>query len=151
MIFESVECRAAVDEAWRDVPSHHVGVEVDAFIVMPNHVHGVLWIVSNDVGAQPVAPEKVEAPPRPRTVTSGSLGAVVRAFKARVTRDLTGAGASSPIWQRNYYEHVIRSERALNRIRQYIIDNPTKWDMDPENPRMRSASYENEFRHELRS
>jgi len=67
---------------------------------------------------------------------AGSIGAIMGQFKSIVTKRINSLGKTplTPIWQRNYYEHVIRDEDDLNRIRQYIIDNPSKLDGDEENP-----------------
>ena len=145
---------------WDAIPAHCANVELDAFVVMPNHVHGIIVLTDGmqiasvppmfPVGAQHAAPFPGPVPasltPRPR-VQPGSLGAIVRAFKSVVTQRINavrrrGTGAAccaptstSPIWQRNYYEHVIRDEAALHRLREYIRDNPVSWADDEENPR----------------
>ncbi len=113
----------------------------DEFVVMPNHVHGIIWIVddnddNDDVGAtRRVAPTPT-ATVIPRGPVSGSIGAIVGQFKSAVARRINALrgtpGAS--VWQRNYYEHIIRNNEALNRIRQYIADNPIRWELDHENP-----------------
>jgi hypothetical protein len=86
-----------------------------------------------DTGAVPL---KVGAAPLRANVTADSLGAVVRAFKAATTRRINARRETpgAPVWQRNYYEHVIRNDADLDRIRAYILDNPRKWSEDPENP-----------------
>jgi REP element-mobilizing transposase RayT len=63
-----------------------------------------------------------------------TLGQVIRAYKATVTRRIRKKGEKEFTWQRNYFEHIIRSERTLNEIRQYIKENPTRWDLDRYNP-----------------
>lgn len=69
-------------------------------------------------------------------VAPGSLGAIVRAFKSAVARRINALRGTPGefVWQRNYYEHIIRNDEALNRIRQYISDNPIRWELDRENP-----------------
>ncbi len=69
-------------------------------------------------------------------MTSASLPAIIRSFKAAVTKRINELRAipSKPLWQCNYYEHVIRNENDLNEIREYIVNNPLKWDLDGENP-----------------
>jgi len=140
---------------WRDIPRHFPSVQLDAMVVMPNHVHGVLWIVDElngdaivtataataaTVGAQHAAPLQLQPTPRPMPrypgVTSGSLAAVVRSYKSAVTKSINAVrgAAGDPIWQRNYYEHIIRDEPSLNRIRHYIDENPSQWAFDDENP-----------------
>lgn len=110
------------------------------FVVMPNHIHGVIWIVNqtNVVGARrrraPTVMARYEQFGRP---VRGSLPTILRSFKSITTwRTNEHRGTpGGPLWQRNYYEHIIRHERALNRIREYIQTNPMRWQMDSENPR----------------
>lgn len=148
----------------------YVRLDNDGFVIMPNHVHGIIWIVGDDaiVGAQrrcaptirttptfpaptiPTVPmlrapvirttptggvPETAAPTRPNVV-SGSIGAIVRAFKSATTRRIHALHATpgEPVWQRNYYEHIIRHEDALRRITQYIQTNPERWGFDWENP-----------------
>jgi REP element-mobilizing transposase RayT len=121
--------------AWCDLPDHHAGLELDAFTVMPNHVHGILFLPpvdaphANAIGAQPAE--------RFGRSLSGSLGTIVRSFKSASSRAIhTGDCSESPtVWQRNYFERIIRSEAMLNSIRQYIDMNPANWPRDEENPR----------------
>jgi REP element-mobilizing transposase RayT len=109
--------------AWNDLPAHYNNVELDCFIVMPNHIHGILML--HDVGAG--------LKPAP---TRHGLPEIVRAFKTFSSRQINEPRKTVgvPLWQRNYYEHVIRSEESLNRIRRYILDNPAQWQFDRENP-----------------
>ncbi len=114
----------------------YVQLNEDEFVVMPNHIHGIIWIV-DDVGAtRRVAPTRVaptmDAPHGPK---SGSIGAIIGQFKSVTTKrinDLRGT-PGVPVWQRNYYEHIIRNEEALERIRTYIQTNPLRWAFDREN------------------
>ncbi|RMF88108.1 MAG: transposase [Nitrospinota bacterium] len=96
----------------------------DEFVVMPNHIHGIIWI-RDQVGAQR------RCAPTPHLVP-GSLGVIVRAFKSAVTRRINvlryTRGVS--VWQRNYWEHVIRTERTLEVVRRYIVENPLRWHLD---------------------
>ena len=119
------------DGLWQEIPVHFPQVEIDAWIVMPNHVHGVIVIADPHVGATHASP--LQRPSGPR---KGSLGAIAGAYKAAVSKHLNRPGhpCGLPIWQRNYYDHVIRDDAALDLIRQYITDNPARWDEDPENP-----------------
>ena len=81
-------------------------------------------------------PSDGATPARPFAVDPGSLGAIVRAFKSRTAKRINRLSRSpnGSVWQRNYYEHIIRNEKDLARIRQYIIDNPAKWAEDADNP-----------------
>ncbi len=117
-----------VVECWNGLPGHYPHVGLDAFVVMPNHVHGVLELTRN-VGAG-LRPAPTSAKWR------HSLSEIVRAFKAFSSRRINELRnmPGAPVWQRNYYEHIIRNEDDLYDIRQYIIYNPAKWAEDGENP-----------------
>ena len=122
-----------VRDEWLQSPTVRPDVDLDVFLVMPNHLHGIIVLTNHTVGAtRRVAP----TPGRPRGPIPGSIGAIVGQFKSAVTKRINAArGASGALlWQRNYYEHVIRTEDELNRIGQYILDNPACWAEDPENP-----------------
>ena len=114
----------------------YVQLRDDEFVVMPNHIHGIIWIADNVGATRRVAPTDRVAPTTPRGPAPQSIGAIIGQFKSAVTkrmnelRDTPGA----LVWQRNYYEHIIRNERALNAIRQYIDENPLRWDLDRYNP-----------------
>jgi len=114
----------AVENAFSWLRSHFEGVSLDQWIVMPNHVHLIVIIDDNVEGGSRTAP-----------TGQRHLGRAIAAFKTVSTkrinqiRNAPGAG----FWQRNYYEHIIRSEKALDRIREYIESNPINWAMDPEN------------------
>jgi REP element-mobilizing transposase RayT len=111
---------------WLDLPRHYFNIELDAFVTMPNHVHGIVFIVG--AGLKPA----------PTDVTKHhSLPEIVRGVKTFSSRRINEMRAipGIPLWQRNYYEHIIRDENELNRIREYIINNPLQWQFDRENPR----------------
>ncbi len=119
-----------VQTVWDQLPDHYPGVDIDEFVVMPNHVHGIIVLVGDPVGATP------------RGCPDGqALPDVVHRFKSFTTalyRQGVAHNAWAPfpgrLWQRNYYEHIIRNERALERIRGYIQNNPIRWTSDRENP-----------------
>ena len=113
-----------VQEMWNDLPKHHSFIELDAF-VMPNHVHGIVCFTGNDV---PSTSDVGRLAPR-------STGSVVGSFKSAVTRTINRVrpGAATRLWQTNFYEHVVRSDRSLDRIREYILTNPSRWDDDAVN------------------
>ena len=110
---------------WLDLPGRFPGLILDAFVIMPNHMHGIL-----------IFPDLIfpEMPTNP--TPSAILGPVLRAFKSisavasNRLRELTG----TPLWQRNYYEHIVRNETVLDKARHYIDDNPRNWDRDADNP-----------------
>lgn len=125
-----------VQQTWHDLPNHFQHIVLDQFIIMPNHLHGVIVfggdtsartsVRTSAVGAQHAAPLQCVQNPH---VISGSLGAVVRSFKSAVTKRINTHRCTPghPVWQRNYYEHVIRDDRDLVNTRQYITTNPTRW------------------------
>ena len=118
---------AFVEECWSNLPDHYDNAALDAFILMPNHIHGV--IITTPVGAG-LKPALASASRR------HGLTEIVRAFKTFSARRINEVRASpgTPVWQRGFYDHVIRSEDELNRVRTYIADNPRKWSEDPDNP-----------------
>ena len=127
---------------FEEMPHHFAHAEVDVFVVMPNHLHGIIVVTDGtEVGTQHAAPLRKEASLRP---APGSLSTIVRSFKSASTKrinELCGM-PGAPVWQRNYYEHVIRNERDLERIREYIVTNPLKWALDRENPQRTGRSAE---------
>jgi len=133
-------------DLWQKIPGHFPHADIDEFVVMPNHVHGIIVIV----GAQFIAPLDCDAmnrnkiqgamnhAPTSRDAINNKkpVGEIVRAFKARFTHAINNIRNTQghPVWQRNYYEHIIRNEEEMDRIREYIIENPVKWAEDVDNP-----------------
>jgi REP element-mobilizing transposase RayT len=123
---------------WQAIPEHFPHVELDAWVVMPNHIHGIIAITDPVVGAQHAAPLQERTPrhsPRPN-VQPGSLGAIVRSFKSAATRRINELRGTPGIrfWQRNYWEHIIGDKRSLKRIREYMQSNPARWAEDQLHP-----------------
>ena len=135
-----------VESCWNEIPKHFSNVRLDAYIIMPNHVHGILEIKPNvnSVGAEHVQPlqNSKDKIPKYQHVIPGSLGSIVRQFKAAVTREWrkNPACAKAEIWQRNYYEHIIRSDISHFFIAQYIEINPLIWAFDRDNPTTNGCS-----------
>ena len=133
---------------WNEIPDHFPGVELDAFVLMPNHVHGVLVLPgdalsaehpTHPVGARHASPSLGHASPslgHPAPVSPPTLGTIIGSFKSAATRhiNLLRDTPSEPVWLRNYFERVIRNEAELNKIREYITYNPANWDTDKINP-----------------
>ena len=118
-----------VKTCWGDLPKHYPQMQSDVFVVMPNHVHGINVLVDlSDIGAG--------LKPAPTAVKRHGLSEIIRAFKTYSSRQINELRGRHgiPIWQRNYYEHVIQNENDLNEIREYIVNNPLKWDLDGDNP-----------------
>jgi REP element-mobilizing transposase RayT len=124
------EAGRIVEAAWAGLPEHYPHVALDAFIVMPNHVHGILILEEVGAGFKP-APTNSPGRIRPKQ----PLPEIVRAFKTFSARRINELRMSpgQPVWQRSYYDHVIRDEESLERIRDYIFTNPLRWSMDREN------------------
>lgn len=135
-----------VQAEWLVSSSIRREIQLDAFVVMPNHIHGIVWIAGHG-GSGPERADGNTHPPAPITgglvgpgPSSGqppprahkSLGSFVAGQKSAVTcrvntvRNTPGA----PVWQRNYYDHIVRDDRDLNRIREYIVSNPARWAED---------------------
>jgi putative transposase len=145
---------------WEDIPNHSVNAGLDAFVIMPNHLHGIITIKAPDGstitgknggpgthshGCRDVACNvsttdesgRLTDPPKP-----GSLGAIVRSYKSAVTRWCRMNGYTSFAWQPRFYDHVIRDGVALQNVRRYILDNPAKWGLDGNNPAGRWRRWE---------
>ncbi len=133
-------------EQWLKIPGHFSNVHLDEFVIMPNHMHGILVITEDDVRKGKAFDRKLPkfpikcftptptTPTAPTTPTTGSMPesipAVVQNFKSitsrRINKLLETPGAT--IWQRNYYEHIIRDEADYARVVGYIRNNPQKWE-----------------------
>ena len=131
------------DECWRAIPEHFPNVELGAHVIMPNHAHGII-VIHNDesrpnVGAtQWVAPTPGTRPAGPKP---GSLGAILGSYKSAVSYRINKEHNATGIWQRNYYEHIIRDEKDLQNKTDYIDANPSLWDEDDNNhPRIMTAN-----------
>ncbi len=128
---------------WEAVPEHFLQAALDNFIVMPNHMHGIILLTEprtpqDDVGAQHAVP--LPTVPRQRhfgEAIPSSISTLVRSYKSAVTKHINElrANHNAAIWQRNYYEHIIRDERDLTRVREYISHNAMKWEEDENHPR----------------
>ena len=118
----------AVQSVWDGLPKYYGNLTLDAFVVMPNHIHGIL--ILNDVSGV-VGPGLRPGPTKAHPVTQivGSF----KSFSARRINQLRGT-PGIPVWQEDYWERVVREESELNAIREYIFHNPLGWDDDEENP-----------------
>jgi REP element-mobilizing transposase RayT len=159
---------------WNELPAYYSGVDIDAFVIMPNHIHGIAVVApAVGVGAAPCGrpdpcrrpapdddgqPHAIDhplppGPPQGVACREGqpqgvaptlSLADVVHRYKTMTTKRYVDGVRQSGwapfpgrLWQRNYYEHIIRNEESMRRFRQYILDNPARWPDDAENPRAR--------------
>lgn len=122
-----------VVNTWMETAVVRYNVLLDAFVVMPNHVHGIIIINDGGVGAmRRIAPTAEQGYSRPTGAASGSLGAILGQIKSISTKRIKKLTQSTdnPVWQRNYYEHIIRNETELAAIRLYIKSNPFRWTED---------------------
>ena len=125
-----------VETFWNEIPDHFPSVLLGAFVVMPNHIHGIVHIHeasgSGTIYRATMEDEHTnyEAFQKP---VKGSVSTIVRTFKAAVTRAAGLQQSTLPIWQRNYYEHIIRNEKEFQEIESYILNNPLNWLKDEEN------------------
>ncbi len=134
-----------VKAEWLETPIIRQNVELDMFVIMPNHLHGIIVIVDDtNVGAYSNTPlQKTNTFRSP----SRTLGAIIRGFKSAATKNINEYRWTPgiPVWQRNYYEHIIRSKGELSRIREYIHTNPLKWEFDRENPVSRNFNLDHDL------
>ena len=117
---------------WKRIPNQFPSVELDDFVIMPNHIHGIIILNNNFLEVADSNRRGLinQTPTKDWILMNNpvvNLGKVVRAFKARTSRLIHRAGCKSSIWQRGYYDHIIRNEADLHRIREYIANNPLKW------------------------
>jgi putative transposase len=115
-------------ECWKQISFHFNDVITDVFVVMPNHIHSIIFIDYEGSACR--------APTESPILTNRSfLGIIIRSYKSAVTNQVHKVNKMQgiTIWQRNYYEHVVRNDNDLNQIRQYILDNPVNWALDSDN------------------
>ena len=144
---------------WLKTPEVRPNIELDVFVIMPNHIHAIVVIahrvetnIPTDNGKgelnSPVNTGRIQSAPTDNgkgelnspvntgqiqsgpTGTSNTIGAIVRGYKSSVTKQLGLLGFDGKVWQRNYHDHIIRNEQAFQNISNYIINNPARWDED---------------------
>ncbi len=114
---------------WLNTPILRPNIQLDEFIVMPNHSHGIIIINETCRGVLQYAPTNMFRSPLQ------TVGAIVRGFKSAVTNkiNILRKSPGQPVWQRNYFEHIIRDDSDMERIREYIYNNPKNWETDENN------------------
>ncbi len=133
-----------VEEVRQEIPLHFPYVDVDAYVVMPNHFHGII-VIQDIVGDIVEARHEVSRSPRqaeplpPEPTKIQPIGTIVGSFKSAVTKRVHDSGLylQEKIWQRNYYEHVIHDECDYQKVHEYIEANPINWSLDEENTELR--------------
>jgi putative transposase len=131
--------------AWMKTPEIRPNMELGDFVVMPNHIHGIIRLVD---GGELHSPNNMPNNTPNETMgelhssivwgecnsplrgPSNNIGAIVRGYKSTVTKQLNLLNVGCAIWQRNYHEHIIRDAQSYQRISEYIINNPAKWTAD---------------------
>jgi REP element-mobilizing transposase RayT len=139
------EAGTLIWNVWDDLPQRFPRVELDEFVVMPNHVHGILWLLDDPtpVGAGLALPGQETSaglgtassgvPEMGRASPAPTLGGVMGAFKSLSAKAVNNAlRRSGSLWQRNYFERIIRDDQELADVRRYIVDNPARWGEDRE-------------------
>ena len=139
-----------VVECWNLIPQHFPSVELGESVIMPNHMHGIIaWGITETRTPHPrenptnrrgeVSSSNDTNPNRRGEVSSPALSKIMAYFKYQSTKHINQHHNTlgTRIWQRNYHDHIIRDDKDLQRLRQYIQDNPMKWELDqlhPDNP-----------------
>ena len=114
------------NECWLMIPEHFPDVFLHEHIVMPNHIHGIIELTKSPVGVQNFEPRRNEY----QKIIPRSIGSIVRGFKIGVTKWFRNNTDIVKVWQRDYYEHIIRNKHSYGRITDYIIENPNNWEID---------------------
>lgn len=130
-----------VKKIWTEIPEHFQHVELDEYIIMPDHIHGIIKNVCRGLIYQTrVNSDMINHAPTTDWILMKkkgiTLGEIIRHFKAKATKQMRNLKGDNTfkIWQRSFYEHIIRNEESLNKIREYIKTNPATWAYDEENP-----------------
>ena len=123
-----------VERCWANLAERFPCLALDTFVIMPNHIHGIIRIVQDEGAASGVA--RKEGARWGAASSAPTLGEIVRAFKSTSARavNLLLSRAERALWQRNYFERVIRNDDGLGKIREYILTNPQRWASDGDNP-----------------
>ncbi len=140
--FEQYEqLKTIIGKQWQDLPERFSGVILDEFVIMPNHFHGIIIFRRGiPCGCPGFETEDHHGKSQGHPQGAALLGEVIGAFKSLCVNDWLkiikedDLNATGKFWQKNYYEHIIRNDIEMTQIRQYIIDNPLKWESDRENP-----------------
>jgi REP element-mobilizing transposase RayT len=139
-LFDEPARSEIADNVWKAIPEHVDRVVLDEYVVMPNHLHGLLALTDDPAKSLPTEPIDIHwvhrtDPDSPRPLVNapaGSLGSIVRSYKAAVSRRINHLRGtpSAKVWQRGYYERIVRDGQELKRIRAYIRNNPERWAAD---------------------
>ena len=119
-----------VTDCWRAIPEHFPNAVLDEFVVMPNHIHGIVVIVGNNDRCSLRKNRNMAALPK-----------IISQYKSSTTRTIRKQFTNHPFgWQKSFYDHVIRDEQSLHDIREYIQHNPLNWESDEHHPAKRQGT-----------
>ena len=121
------------DAYWQEIPKHHHGIMLDEYRVMPNHIHGIIVIHKCRDAVYRVSTDNEKTKKKFGPLQPDSLPSIINTYKGAVTRWCNRNGHQYFDWQDGFHDHIIRSERALKKIREYIRFNITKWNRDKYN------------------
>ena len=134
-----------IHACWHHLPQRYSRASLDAFVIMPNHIHGILMIDDDNVGAIHELPLQNESLPEyPKQRRKMLIPQMIGWFKMNSAKQINQISdrPGYPVWQRNYYDHIIRDETELTKIRDYIINNPLNWKTDED--------YRTDLHHQLK-
>ncbi len=128
------------DECWKEIPMHFPDAVLHEYIIMPNHIHGIIELKQKNINNTDVGFEKtvvgienfqsLQHQNKFQKMIPRSIGSIIKGFKIGVTKWFRSNTEIVTIWQRNYYEHIIRNRKSYQTISEYIINNPAKWKKD---------------------
>ena len=138
-----------IQDCWYQIPINYENIKLDEFVIMPNHIHGIIWIVGA-IHESPETKQKIHESPKDNPTQENGvirelplrierrkmlLTKIIGRFKMNSSKSINDIHNSkgSHVWQRSYYDHIIRNEDDLNNTKQYIQDNPLNWDKDENN------------------
>jgi REP-associated tyrosine transposase len=133
LLFMDDEVRAVIAAVWRGLPEHYPRVLLDYFVIMPNHVHGIVHLLEMEKDSRGVAAGLRPAATHEKTPQTHGLSQIVNSLKAFSTREVNVIRRSpgGRLWQPTYWDRVLRGPRALEAARKYIAENPANWPVDP--------------------
>ena len=122
-----------VKKIWEKMPGHFIDVRLDRFVIMPNHLHGIIVIQRKPSKDTKFISSKADSHPKRRALDLGQIVAYFKYQSAKIINEINKT-PGSPFWQRNYFEHIIHNKEEMGKYRKYINENPVNWDKDKENP-----------------